>query len=154
MAMSKHTKSPEEQRGERIRAEREKKNWSQERLARLIDVSSSHLSKIELGKAGQKLEAKTLSGLAAVLGRSMAWIETGVESSDRAEEDLDTKLMKVRIALIEAYGTSRYADLVRQIDALSRAEPERSNSSLPVGQRAYSARSGRRGPQARPKAGS
>jgi transcriptional regulator with XRE-family HTH domain len=52
--------------GERVRALRKSKNWSQEQLAEKAKVSQGTLSRIENGSVDMRLD--TLSSVAAALG--------------------------------------------------------------------------------------
>lgn len=60
--------------GERIRSERKKRKWSQERLAREADVTQGLISQIE---NGTNVSSKHLTTIARALDVSADWLETG-----------------------------------------------------------------------------
>ena len=54
--------------GDKIRAQRKKKRWSQEQLGELVGFSQSKISKIERGERGDWDSLSDLKLLAAALG--------------------------------------------------------------------------------------
>lgn len=63
--------------GQRIRELRERKDWSQEDLAREAAITAAALSRIELGKVDPRLS--TLRAFAAALGLDLAALLKGVD---------------------------------------------------------------------------
>lgn len=60
--------------GNRIRLERKKRKWSQERLAREVDLTQGLISQIE---NGTNVSSKHLMAIARALDVSADWLETG-----------------------------------------------------------------------------
>src|SRR5438105_4416206 len=123
----------EEERGKRIHDERVRRGWSQEFLAHRLGISSSHLSKIELGKAGRRMENTTAAAIAAAFDWTISMVFQGEDippSPDATAEDL--AVARFRIALLEARGTPRAADLIAALDAAIRQARARSTRGRSV----------------------
>ena len=100
--------------GNRVRALREERGWSQEQLARLAGVPASWLAMVELGVSDQP-SAESLSRLADAFGISVQTLAIGEGSMAAAEPASGVVRLPVELA----------RDLQDIIDAGERSEQAR-----------------------------
>src|SRR5207253_9697849 len=100
--------------------ERVRRGWSQEFLAHRLGISSSHFSKIELGKAGRRMEGTTAAAIAAAFD----WGDLDGCSAE------DLAVARFRIALLQARGTPRAAELIAALDAAIKSRIARPRPGL------------------------
>lgn len=100
-----------ESMGARIKRQREALGLSQRRLASLATVSPGHITRLESGSRGVRVEADTLRKVAGALGKSERWVRAGEESGDA---DLDNDQYSARAAAIVWY-LERADQVVRNI---------------------------------------
>lgn len=61
--------------GQRIKEERRKKGWSQEKLSEAIDVTTVYISRVERGSS--QINLKRLAQISRVLGTSVEYLIVG-----------------------------------------------------------------------------
>jgi len=84
--------------GDRLRAERSKKNMTQAEVAKAMDMAQSQYGKVETGKVVPSL--KTLIKVAEVLGTDINKIVYGSDDPNGVEVDLKDKELIERINII------------------------------------------------------
>ena len=77
--------------GERLRKARIKKNYTQEKLAELLDVTIAYVSRIETGKT--HINLKRLNQICAVLDTSESYILNG--ASDNSKTYLNSEFNSI-----------------------------------------------------------
>ncbi len=79
--------------GQRIREERKKRGWSQERLSEEIDVTTVYISRVERGSS--QINLKRLAQISRVLGTSIEYLIGGTVT--KAPNYLDKELYETLI---------------------------------------------------------
>ena len=79
--------------GQRIKEERRKKGWSQERLSEEIDVTTVYISRVERGTS--QINLKRLAQISRVLGTSIEYLIGGTVT--KAPNYLDKELYETLI---------------------------------------------------------
>lgn len=79
--------------GKRIRLERFKKNWTQEKLAEMADISPAYMGQIERGERSIPLD--TLSRIVNILGVSYDYLlqDSLIEKDSTSKEKLETIIL-------------------------------------------------------------
>lgn len=74
--------------GQRIKEERRKKGWSQERLSEEIDVTTVYISRVERGSS--QINLKRLAQISRVLGTSIEYLIEGtvIKSPNYLDKEL------------------------------------------------------------------